>query len=123
MSQRRSNVVPFPYREPRLLPYLNGPEEAFTQFAQSRQWLYTKRGWPDFLCQSRNGEWFAVEVKRRLKSGRLGALRGDQIACLDWLTSLGVRCYLSDGNSLERYSEAHRRNAPRFKGIAAPLRG
>lgn len=109
--------VVVPLRKPHPFPYANGPEDEFTKLAIHKRWSFTKRGWPDFVCQSQNGEWFVVEVKPRTTAGKLKALKADQIACLDWLSSLGVRCYISDGRTMERYAESHRRNRPAFKGL------
>lgn len=91
--------------------YANVAEDAFLRFAKKRGWRITKRGWPDFLCLSRSGEWFAVEVKPRRRDGLPGtkALKPEQIACMDFLTTRGVRCYVSDGEEIYPYTEKHRR--------------
>lgn len=94
---------------------INGPENDFGTLAISKKWAVSKKGWPDFLCRSRSGEIFCVEVKPRRKDGKgFLALQVEQIACLDWLTSLGVRCYISDGNIMERYNQRHRRGLPPY---------
>lgn len=93
--------------------YQNLAEQLFLEFSQSKGWRVTKRGWPDFLCRSVSGEWFAVEVKPRLPNGEMAPLKMAQIACMDWLTSLGVRCYVADGFKMHRYGPRHRnRPAP-----------
>lgn len=84
--------------------YANTRENAFLQFAVSHKWEITKRGWPDFLCKSKSGEWFAVEVKRKGER-----LKKAQTICFDFLTSVGVRCYVYDGENLFRYADKHRR--------------
>ena len=85
----------------------NANERAFTELADRKGWEWTKRGWPDFLCEDYEGL-FAVEVKPRRADGQLGLLRREQADTLDWLSSLGVRCFVSDGEVLEEYDrETH----------------
>lgn len=84
----------------------NTPERLFDELATGAGWRVTKRGWPDFLCFSKTGEMIAVEVKPRLSDGsRTKLLRVDQAACMDQLTAAGIRCFVSDGVTLEKYSK------------------
>lgn len=94
----------------RAYPLVNECERAFEEVAAFEGWATTKRGWPDFLCTNeKTGERIAVEVKPRTKNGRLVYLKRDQADCMDFLSSLGVRCFVSDGETLEPYSrERHR---------------
>ena len=95
--------------------YANAPEEAFAVKAESAGWSVSKRGWPDFFCV-KGHEVICVEVKPRTKSGRLKKLKRDQVAVLDFLKSIGVRCFVSDGATLEPYDrEKHGSN----KSLAA----
>lgn len=90
--------------------FKNEPENNFAELAEKNGWRSTKRGWPDFLCFSiATGECIAVEVKpRNERTGFMKLLKRDQAACLDFLTSKGVRCFVSDGVTLERYNrEVH----------------
>lgn len=81
----------------------NGPEASLEQIARQAGWRPTKRGWPDFICTGPGGEKIAIEVKPRTQSGRCQYLKPDQVRVLDWLRSLGVRCFVSDGVTLEPY--------------------
>ena len=84
--------------------YANAAEEAFCRLAERNGWRVSKRGWPDFLCWGPNGEIIAVEVKpRRVQSGRMVMLKREQAEALDFLTSKGIRCFVSDGVTLEPY--------------------
>lgn len=66
-------------------------------------WDVTKRGWPDFVAFSPDGSVRVIEVKPRKPDGSLKALKVEQIRILNWLYSLGVDVYLSDGDQLEPY--------------------
>ena len=85
----------------------NGPEQKFAQLAAEKGWFATKRGWPDFLCFNEDGEMIAVEVKPQMRS-RPGVkvLRRDQANCMDVLTAHGIRCFVSDGETIEPYDPA-----------------
>ncbi len=94
------------YRQKQILqgrnkPYPNQWEEAFRKFAIEQGWEATKRGWPDFLCLSKEGEWFVVEVKP--PSRKTIGLSAPQSACMDFLSSLGARCYVFNGEKMVRY--------------------
>lgn len=88
----------------------NEPERLFEELARSRGWVPTKLGWPDFMCRNpEDGKIIAVEVKPRIGDGRLKSLKESQADCMDWLTSKGIRCFVSDGEVLEPYErEKHR---------------
>jgi hypothetical protein len=90
--------------------YSNVPEDDFAALARENGWRPTKRGWPDFLCFGPNGEIIAVEVKPRLRDGRrTKRLKADQANCMDALSAVGIRCFVSDGKTLEPYDrELHR---------------
>ena len=90
-------------------PRANGPEAAFEQLALRRGWRPTKRGWPDFLCFGPKGEVIAVEVKPQREKHADGesafrSLRADQVACMTQLTTAGIKCYVSDGVTLEPFN-------------------
>ena len=97
----------------------NIPERLLAELAELNGWITTKRGWPDFLCFHKDtGEMIAIEVKPRLASGKgMKLLKVDQAKCMDYLTKHGIRCFVSDGVTLEKYdrqkhaSEIRRRNA------------
>ncbi len=90
----------------------NESERQFLDMATGKKWRCTKKGWPDFFCKDIDGP-FVVEVKRRLKSGETTMLRREQVIILDWFRSLGIRCFVSDGRSMEPYDpEIH---APRHR--------
>lgn len=94
----------------------NEHERALDELAERNGWRATKRGWPDFLCFNRStGEIIAVEVKPRIPSGRMKALRADQAACMDFLKSKGIRCFVSDGSTLEPYDRQKHREDRRRK--------
>lgn len=88
--------------------YKNVCEAAFADLARANGWRVTKRGWPDFLCIGPGDEVIAVEVKPRYKRDpqRLESLRVDQTLCMVFLQSHGVRCFVSDGASLEKFDLA-----------------
>ena len=99
-------------------PLKNIPERNFETLANLNGWRTTKRGWPDFLCfDTRSDKIIAVEVKPRTNLGLLKLLKRDQAQCLDALTAVGIKCYVSDGSTLEPYSKQrhapeHRRRKP-----------
>jgi hypothetical protein len=83
---------------------MNEAEGRFERTAHEKGWQVTKRGWPDFLCRHPDGTVVAVEIKPRMKDGtRLKILKREQADAMDWLTSIGVRCFVSDGDTLEEY--------------------
>lgn len=84
----------------------NGPERDFELLASVHGWNPCKRGWPDFMClDNRTGEVIAVEVKPRIGDGsRMRVLKREQAKCMDWLSAHGIRCFVSDGETLEPYS-------------------
>jgi hypothetical protein len=85
----------------------NNPERLFEALAQKNGWRTTKRGWPDFLCfHIESGEVIAVEVKPRINGpdSRTKLLKRDQAACMDLFVKCGIRCFVSDGVTLEPYS-------------------
>jgi len=83
----------------------NVPERMLEQLATRAGWRATKRGWPDFLCvNDLTGESIAVEVKARRKDGLMDALKREQVACMEVLTAHGIRCFVSDGTTLEPYT-------------------
>lgn len=84
-------------------PGRNEAEARFRATAERNRWGCTKRGWPDFFCCNERGP-FVVEVKRVLKDGGMAMLRRDQVMVLNWLRGLGVRCFVSDGITLEPYN-------------------
>ena len=94
----------------------NPAESAFAELAVRNGWRPTKRGWPDFLCfNDATGEAIAVEVKPRTRRGSLKALKRDQVACLEFLQRHGIRCFVSDGATLEPFSaDKHRRRSLRL---------
>lgn len=89
----------------------NPAEAKFRDLAEENGWFATKRGWPDFLVETDDGELIAVEVKPRIPSGRMKVLKREQVRTMQWLSSLGVRCFLSDGETLEPFDQI----APRDK--------
>lgn len=80
------------------------------QLAASKGLSATKQGWPDFLCIGSDGEAIAVEVKPRVSDGsRMKRVKESQAVCMDFLTSKGVKCYVSDGVALEPYDRSTHR--------------
>lgn len=104
--------------------YVNGPEDAFLQMAKEQGWEVTKRGWPDFFCIDSHGM-FAVEVKplcachKRVKKhggSKFQVLKISQARCMDFLISQGIRCYVSDGITMEPYKrDEHALEARRYR--------
>ncbi len=83
----------------------NGPERNFEALARRNFWRPTKEGWPDFLCFDEcSDEIIAVEVKPRSRFGHLQHLKLPQAQCMDFLKAHGIRCFVSDGHTLEPYS-------------------
>jgi hypothetical protein len=99
---QRGRKVNQPRSNPDRESYGNSKEDAFAQLARKRGWHFTKRGWPDFLC-CEEGKWFAVEVKPRLLGGEFKALKRSQIETMAVLESVGIPCYVSDGNEMQRF--------------------
>lgn len=93
----------------------NNNEAKFQALANSNGWSASKRGWPDFICFNQTtGEVIAVEVKPRTKTGaRLRRLKRQQADCLDALKSAGIRCFVSDGDTLEPYDRNRHYNDKR----------
>lgn len=93
----------------------NGPERAFEELAERNGWIATKRGWPDFLCRDEQGL-FAVEVKPRMRTRPgMKVLKREQAATMDLLTAHGIRCFVSDGETLEPYdSKLHAQESRRY---------
>ena len=92
---------------------VNDAEDRFEKLARSNGWGVTKRGWPDFMCTLPDGELIAVEVKPRVKSKtRMKQLASDQVTCMDFLTAHGIRCFVSDGVTLEPYEPTVHRRKP-----------
>jgi hypothetical protein len=93
--------------------YANVCEEKFAALAERNGWRPSKRGWPDFICFAPDGEVIAVEVKPRRIRGNLAILRRDQATVMDILAAAGIRCFVSDGETLERYDRT--RHAPEHR--------
>ena len=87
----------------------NVVERRFEKLAEANGWRSTKRGWPDFICFRPDGSVFVVECKPRMnpngwrKSDELRILSKPQAEVLDFLSELGVECFVSDGKELEPY--------------------
>lgn len=101
-------------RKPRNQYHLTGvrtntAENAFEQKCRDNDWEVSKRGWPDFIVfpEGPGGgtEPFVVEVKPRSADGKLKPLKREQIRVLSWLQSKGIRCWVSDGETMEPYEE------------------
>lgn len=106
-------------------PRGNEPERLLEALASSKGWRPTKRGWPDFMCiNEMTGEIIAVEVKPRIngEGSRTQLLKRDQAACMDFLTKHGIRCFVSDGLTLEPYDrERHASEKERARSRAARI--
>lgn len=102
--------ITMPTPKPRLVyvdgRHRNAHEHAFQKKAAAKGYFVTKRGWPDFFCLDLQGRPFVVEVKPRRKDGRTHRLRKSQSLVLQHFRKLGVRCYVSDGATLEPYDPA-----------------
>lgn len=94
----------------------NEPELMFAKKAIENGWIPTKRGWPDFLCFGPKGEIICVEVKPRQKNGKLEMLRVDQANTMDFFSSKGIRCFVSDGLTLEVYDRSKHAPKKRRRG-------
>lgn len=96
-------------------PRHNTPERNFEILAQCLGWsTVTKRGWPDFLAFTPDGSMIAVEVKPLTKDGsRYQILKREQAAVMDVLSSHGIKCYVSDGETMEPYDRE--RHAPEHR--------
>jgi len=85
----------------------NWAEGDFADLARRNGWEVTKRGWPDFLC-FKDGEFIAVEVKPRTVRGGHKKLKPEQVLVMRILSDHGIRCFVSDGKTLERFdAEKH----------------
>ena len=105
----------------------NETERVFETHAKVKGWEVSKKGWPDFICFGPKGQVIVVECKPRKKDPEAQAtaskvswtskgkapqhlplqhLKTEQVRVLDFLSNLGVRCYLSDGLTLEPYSRS-----------------
>lgn len=69
--------------------FSNKPEDAFRELAGQMGWRVTKRGWPDFFCETEDGEFAAVEVKPK----RTHLLKFEQFVVMKVLESFGIKCY------------------------------
>ena len=78
--------------------YPNRFENRFAQLAHSLGWEVTKQGWPDFVCYGADDQLIAVEVK---PFG--GWLRPEQKRLMAALSNAGVRCFISDGDTLQPF--------------------
>jgi len=97
----------------------NEVERKFEELAESNGWKPTKRGWPDFLC-FKDGQVIAVECKPRTKkSGELKLLKRDQVRTMEILISAGIKCYVSDGETLEKYNPKIHANESRRRSLSS----
>ncbi len=81
---------------------LNGAERAFYDWAQSKGWTMTKRGWPDFFCFGPEGL-MLVEVKP--KRGR--RVSPWQAIVMEKLIAAGLPCFRWDPQTGE-LTEPHK---------------
>jgi hypothetical protein len=81
----------------------NKAEARFEQWAKEQGWESTKRGWPDFML-SKDGRIIAVEVKPRYGKRPL-FLKQSQVECMEFLSSHGIECFVSDGYHLEPFDK------------------
>jgi hypothetical protein len=96
----------------------NLPERNFEELAERNGWRPSKRGWPDFICFGPDGEVIAVEVKPRMKRwpDRMRTLKVEQVIVMTFLQAHGIRCFVSDGERLEKFdAERHGKGARRRK--------
>ena len=99
----------------------NVPEAKLEKLAGKAGWRASKRGWPDFVCYAPDGEIIAVECKPRLRNGDLAMLRVDQEHVMRWLTTHGIRCFVTDGETLEPFDAAKHAPAGRRRyGVPPP---
>lgn len=67
----------------------NLAEQKFYDYATSKKWIVTKRGWPDFFCyEPETGKIVLVEVKRK----RGHRLKREQVVLLKLLSEY-LPCY------------------------------
>lgn len=79
--------------------YPNVHEQRFADMARALGWRVTKQGWPDFFCYDPDTEGVIfVEVKPPGQK-----LRAHQWLVMRTLARLGVKCFLSDGDSLDPF--------------------
>lgn len=71
---------------------MNASEQAFAQWATAEKWKVQRPGWPDFLCQTPEGSYCAVEVK----TPDLSRLVGYQRNMARVLSAIGLPCYIWD---------------------------
>jgi hypothetical protein len=83
--------------------YKIGEYTKLEKLAVANGWYACRSGWPDFLCSGPDGRVMAVEVKRRTRSGTLDPLERAQTAVMAALSAKGLKCYVSDGQRLERF--------------------
>ena len=104
MSRPRLVAVPGGYISGSRASYANEAEDDFRHLAEMNHWTVSKRGWPDFLCYGPDGEIIVVEVKPRTLSGRMKPLRREQVVVLEFFSRHKIRCFVSDGQTLEKFS-------------------
>lgn len=68
--------------------YRNKAEQAFVEWAGG-DWDITKRGYPDFICQGKNGDLMLVEVKKTASTD----LKSSQKKVFRILAEHGIPCY------------------------------
>lgn len=67
----------------------NSAEAKFWDYADSKDWIISKRGWPDFFCFLPDGRFVLVEVKSKTRPN-LGTW---QLAVMRALSAKGITCY------------------------------
>lgn len=67
----------------------NKSEAAFFDFAESQDWVITKKGWPDFFCFKPDGSVLLVEIK----GARSRHLKAWQWKVMEALSKAGIACY------------------------------
>jgi hypothetical protein len=94
----------------------NVPERKFEELAERLGLTFTKRGWPDFMCFTKDGEMIAVEVKPRMtKKSGTRLLKREQAKAMEALTACGIRCFVSDGETMEPFNpEIHAQESRRY---------
>ena len=103
---------------------LNVPENNFTQMARQHNWEAIKRGWPDFICipPQKDKQPFVVEVKPRVptgpRKGCYGMLKPEQEYVMAMLQDLGMKVYISDGESLDVFDREYWKTERKKYGIA-----
>jgi hypothetical protein len=79
--------------------YPNIHEQRFAELARALGWRVTKQGWPDFFCYDPDTEGVIfVEVKPPGQK-----LRAHQWLVMRTLARLGIKCFISDGESLHPF--------------------